>query len=53
LSQITQSHGRFAYFVSSARDKTLRILHDYDHVPQLAHLLLMGSPWIYIDSYIV
>jgi len=53
LSQKTEPHGRFAYLVSSARDKTLSILHDCDHVPELAHLLLMGSPWIFIDSYIV
>jgi len=53
LSLITQPRGRVAHLVSPAREKTRSILHDCSRVPELAHLLLMGWPWIYTDSYTV
>jgi hypothetical protein len=33
--------------------QNMSILHDCGRVPDLAQLLLIGSPWIYTDSYIV
>jgi len=38
---------------SRVGEKTLSILPDCGRVPDLAHLLLMASAWIYTDSYIV
>jgi len=53
LAQNTQPHCGLAHLISSGCEKTQSILHDCGRVPDLAHLLLMGSPWIYTDSYIV
>ena len=39
------------HFVSGREN--IQHLHDWRRVPDLAHVLLMGSPWIFIDSYIV
>jgi hypothetical protein len=53
MSQNPQSRRDRTPLTSRVREKTLSILHDWSRALDLAHLLLMDSPWIYTDSYIV